>query len=343
LIDVLLAESLKYEGTLEWMTWVAALSGFRDQRVTQFFVDVIATAEEPTMLFVAAGYLADVAVGPWWPLLTQLFHENDCPLRVRALGPIVSQSPQLTPAGVIRVSLINESSSIVEVSSDNIQLWKAELLGPFAADARGAFETQGEVACRVLLPLWNDLAEWDQVWLVQWSANARLTSSDDVLLLAIESDSHPVLLEALHALSILSADASPRVRQSAARLADHPDAAIRAAAIGSGIALDWLPALTREQRADLRCAILRGIPSGTFEPDEVTQLLACLRDSDWRVRADAVGALGRGQKSIASLLKPLIFDSESGVRIAAVQGLLHWGEDDWLQGQLLPHEAALNS
>jgi hypothetical protein len=62
-------------------------------------------------------------------------------------------------------------------------------------------------------------------------------------------------------------------------------------------------------------------------------LFVCLRDSDWRVRAAAVGALGRGQKSIASLLKPLIFDSESGVRIAAVQALLHWAEDDWLQEQ----------
>ncbi|MBV9676891.1 MAG: hypothetical protein JO185_11190, partial [Acidobacteriaceae bacterium] len=161
-IDVLLAEAIQYEGTLEWLNWAATLSRFRDSRVSNFFVSVLGSFEEPTVLFTAANYLATGAVTPSWKSLTALLLQNDCPARARAVAPLIKASPDLAAAARIRVRLLVENSAGMPIDESTVDTWCAELTGPFRQEACAELEAQGETAWALLASPWQQLAEEDQ-------------------------------------------------------------------------------------------------------------------------------------------------------------------------------------
>ena len=59
-IDVLISESKRAAGTVEWVQWLATVDCFDDTRVTDFFFDLLANEDEPIVLFAAARHLEHV-------------------------------------------------------------------------------------------------------------------------------------------------------------------------------------------------------------------------------------------------------------------------------------------
>ena len=58
-IDVLLAGAAGSLTSTEWMSWLGALAAFRDDRVTDFFLNALPQEESPQLIFSAARYLAE--------------------------------------------------------------------------------------------------------------------------------------------------------------------------------------------------------------------------------------------------------------------------------------------
>jgi hypothetical protein len=53
---------------------------------------------------------------------------------------------------------------------DTLDLWRAELRGPFAEQARLALEQLGAPAFEALLADWADLGDQDRQWLLRWAS-----------------------------------------------------------------------------------------------------------------------------------------------------------------------------
>src|SRR3984957_16677979 len=102
LIDVLLTQASKFEGTLEWLDWIGALAHFRDERVLQFFVRVLAQEDEPRLLFCAAQYLAGAPLAPLSRELRPLLLRNDNPVRARAVAGLLTGEVACEPAVHLR-------------------------------------------------------------------------------------------------------------------------------------------------------------------------------------------------------------------------------------------------
>ncbi len=206
IIDILLTQAAGVSETVEWMSWVGTLSAFRNPRVTEFFLDLLANEESPQMLFRAGTYLAsavDLTLLCWQflPLLLQ----NENPWRARAVAPLLVNSPFLTDAATLRIGLLSEEETAGKPPDfqSTSGLWMAELDGPFQSEAQIRLKAQGEAAWKGLAMAWSELNESNQLWLLEWGSKEYGAMIGGLIPGTLRSNSLEVRVEGLRALGML--------------------------------------------------------------------------------------------------------------------------------------------
>jgi HEAT repeat protein len=342
-IDALLDQAETARGYSDWLAVVGALAGFRDARVVPFFQHILATATEPQLIFVAAERLSREPAEALQAFLTPLLMQNESPARARAAADLLATCPDLSDGETLRVALLTSAEDARQappIHGQTAALWLAELEGAYRAEARDALEAQGEAAFLFLRERWDTLSEANRGWLLGWGARDWPHRIEELLAAGLEGGSEDVTLAALECLPALGADAAPRFSSSLARLARHPDVALRRAAIEAGAdGVDWLAAIATETDPDLRRTCVRRLAQ---EEDEgaLPTLIHLLQDADWEMGAAAAEALiGIGEPVLESV-KPLVHHSNTAARTGAVQVLLALGQEAWLERELLAGDAA---
>jgi hypothetical protein len=332
-IDILLERAGFAQGSMEWMSWVGALASFHDSRVTDFFIDTITTTESPRLIFSAARYLAgdDPAL---WSRLLPAFLQNENPVRARAVVSLMERCPSLSAAAGLRTALLSEAtaSSAPILDQGNIELWLAELAGPFWREAQMRLKTQGEPAWTALAKVWERLSETNQRWLLGWGVEEYAGMVAGLLPIALRSSSNTVRIKALRSLALLE---ETRVPESIAALPvgllNDPDPEVREAAVlASPAKLDWRAFLIRETVSSVRRACVAQLARSDGD-DAILDLIAFLRSDDWQLRTVSAQALVKLGSSAAEAVKPLVHDPDQRVRVAAVRVLLDLQQDKWLE------------
>lgn len=335
-VDVLLAEAIQYEGTLEWLNWAATLSHFRDSRVGNFFGSVLSSVEEPTTLFTAANYLATGAVISSWKSLTALLLQNNCPARARAVAPLIKASPNLTAADRIRIRLLVEDSAEMPIDESTVDAWCAELAGPFRQEACAELEAQGEAAWALIASRWQQLTEEDQFWLLGWGSSKNPQIIANTIQHALSSGTRRVRMEALRALSGFEEHESIEpIRALLIPLLQDEDLIVRHAAVFSAPSdVDWRALLRHERHLPTRQAALAQLVKAEGAR-AIPDLLEHLRDNNWQIRATASDLLVNLGDAVVEPVKSLVQDPDQNVRVAAVRILLDLEQDHWLEQEIL--------
>ena len=337
LIDVLLTQASKFEGKLEWLDWIGALAHFRDERVLQFFVRVLAQEDEPHVLFCAARYLDGAPLAPFSQTLQRLFLSNDNPVRARALAGLLQGQVGREPAGSLRVALLAENCPwpAPAFQPSTARIWLAELAGPFRTEARNALRLQGESSWLALALSWDSLRAQEQVWILHWGLDAFPHRVGALVPQSLASERDDVRLEGLRILGALGeTQAVASLRKLAAKFLSDPSAAVRAAAAHvSPPGVDWRAFLDQETEWHVRAAAVTQLAKQEGE-DALPTLIQLLRSNDWRLRAAAADAIAGMGPRCAERMKPLVQDTDENVRIAAVRVLLNLAEDEWLKHEL---------
>ena len=336
-VDLLVAHANRVQGhaDAEWLAVMSALSVFRDDRVTALFVDVLATATEPTLLYAAARYLAAEPGRRLRDQLRRLLLQDDCPARPRAIAPLLAREPALTSHEQLRIALLVDDDGpappcLDETSGDG---WLAELNGPFSQEARVALEAQGAVAFENLVTRWDRLADETREWLAGWGMRALPDHAGPVIERALAAGSDRL---ALIALESLAARGDGRAADSASlqRFVAHPVPALRRAAIvAGGTGVDWRQCLASDPDPGVRQACVPRLAAAEGL-HALPALLDLLREPDWRMRSVVTTALVGLGETVVVPLRPRVHDPEHGVRIAAVQVLLALGQEAWLASHL---------
>ena len=103
---------------------------------------------------------------------------------------------------------------------------------------------------------------------------------------------------------------------------------VRALAISTGMADETLEAYLTDE-SPLAIVIAATDRCGT------KRLLTLLSDHRWQVRSAALTALGRGPDRPLQEVRLLTKQDSVGVRATAVELLLAWSDDEWLQANLI--------
>jgi hypothetical protein len=344
-IDMLLERAGFAEGSMEWMSWVGALASFHDPRVADFFIDTIATAESPQLIFSAARYLAEDDPVTLWSRLLPAFLQNENPIRARAIVSIAERCPSLSAAAGLRTALLSETagSSAPILDQGNIELWFAELAGPFWREAQMRLKTQGEPAWTALAKVWDRLSEDNQLWLLVWGVDEYAGMLAGLLPIALRSSSNRVRIEALRSLALLKETGVPEsIAALPVGLLNDPDPEVREAAVlASPANLDWRAFLIREGVSSVRRACVAQLARSDGD-DAILDLIAFLRSDDWQLRTVSAQALIKLGSSAAEAVKPLVHDPDQRVRVAAVRVLLDLQQDKWLEQEFQLSQARTN-
>ncbi|AXC11917.1 hypothetical protein ACPOL_2601 [Acidisarcina polymorpha] len=337
-IDILLAQAGFAEGTMEWMSWVGALASFREPRVTDFFVDTIATAESAQLIFSASRYLAEDDPAVLRSRLLPLLLQNDNPVRARAVAPLIGRSSSSPAAARLRVAILTEAENCPAPTLDqsNADLWLAELAGPFWREAQVTLRVQGQSAWITLAQGWNGLTENNQLWLLRWGVEDFPGMVAGVIPEALRSNSDTVRIEALRVLAALQETGVPdSISASALSLLDDPDPEVREAVVlAAPPGLDWRALLDRETIPSVRRACVSQLVRSEATK-AIPDLVGLLRSDDWQMRTVAAQALVKLGSPGAEAVKLLVHDENPTVRVAAVRVLLDLKQDAWLEDEFL--------
>jgi hypothetical protein len=295
-IDVLLAGATSSLTSTEWMSWLGTLAAFRDDRVTDFFLNVLPQEESPQLIFSAARYLAGGDLRPARGRLLAIVLQNENPTRARAVAPLLQSAPRLSPTAKLRIALLCDlpAEPIPPIDETNLELWLAELAGPFWQDAQVALKTQGERAWTTLAQAWGRLTEDNQLWLLQWGSEACSGKVAGLIPGALGSKVASLRVEALRVMATLQENEVPAsIAALALPLLEDPEPQIRqAAALAAPAGLDWRALLARETVPAVRRALVLRLAWAAGE-ESTRELAALLRSDDWQIRAICAGALAR--------------------------------------------------
>jgi len=167
-IDMLLSSAKRAEGTAEWLYYAIALAAFRDARVADFYVAILETSADSELLFTAAEYLS-ASINPAVEYRCRRLLWDGNPGRVRAVVSLRTSSKLLDNSERIRIGILAPSEEKqLPPFSEARDLWLRELEGPFRVDTQISLERQGLETLDDLLTVWNNLAEENREWLVDW-------------------------------------------------------------------------------------------------------------------------------------------------------------------------------
>lgn len=327
-VDVLVAIAARGDDVLA-LNAAGTLSVFEEARVLRFFLDALAHGTGHQITAAAAYLLAHRHQFSRADVFEALM-QNTSLQRVRAACRVLGGGDARDPLDVaLRLALLDASADLPPLDDATRPVWRAELQGLVAAEARAGLRSMGRAAFDWLSSFRDHLSESTVTWLLLWGAQCWPTDCVDRVREAFANPARaavglqcveiaPVLCEVLHD------DLSGVLRSD--------DRHLRLRAVRAGARMDWSHALANEPDAEMRAACL--LRWGTDAPLSV--LLEALRDDDWRLRAAASEVLvARGGEAVKLAMQARVTDSATSVRVAAVQVLASLGKTEWLEEALL--------
>ncbi len=339
IIDLLLDQARSTPVAAEWLSLLNALAVFPEPRVAAFFTEVLTEHPDPSILFLAAEYLAKTRAKLPRAMLAQLVLQNDCPARARAAAPLLRDRGVRTPAESLRVALLADNGPQAPSFAEASEAYLAELRGPFVQEARSALMVEGDAAAGGLLARWAALDAATRAWLVEWAVQTLpVDTVKEVVGRVLDSGNDELLRIALIRLAERQDVVIDPPPEALTRWLRHADPAVRRAVILKSAASFAWTSLLDLANTDIdprvrAAAILR--LSVDFNSKALPRLLDALGDEHWQVRAAAVDGLVSLDGDVRPSVRPLVDDARLAVRVAAVDALLRLGEDAWLAEHLL--------
>ena len=327
-VDELIQQARQEMNALYRKAVLAALRELQEPRAVAFFRELFVSAARPEEVFLAAEQLKNEPVEFWLPWLLQ--DRSQAHARAAA-KQLINTTTDLDLDARIRIALLTNGIA-PPLSPHTCNEWLNELAGVYSVEARKRVSAQGRAALDVLLTRWNRLAADTRLWLLRWGGRLWPDALQNYLADCLTSGPDALILAAVQVAASLDTPSRPPL----SGFLDHPNAAVRAAAIhASTEKIDW----RRRMRAENDPLVLASCVERLAQhegSEALADLLEFLGHSQHAVRAAAITALiGLGEES-AGAARPLLHHSDLTVRIGAVQVLLALGKDDWLQRDLLP-------
>jgi hypothetical protein len=319
-----------------WQDVAVTIGAFDSPRVTEFFLDLLASATSSPQAYHAADELERRrGADGLRERVIEIVTGDGPPERIAAAAQVLSGAQDLPEEAAIRVSLLEDDADAPRIDQQNTARWLGELEGPFGEPAREELELQGPEALHVVAAHWTDLSEDDQGWLLEWASEAVPDGPVTVELVrrGLESEDDEVSLAALQgAVALPDGALEPG---ELARWADHERPDLRAAAIAAGAPADLESLLSGgEDDPEVLVAALERLGAG--RRTEAGDAIAPQLGSDSLVVRNAAreAMVSLGSEAIARL-RPLVHSDSPEVRAGAVRALLDLGDDEWLEAELL--------
>jgi hypothetical protein len=331
-VDVLIGlvdDSLDYR---YWQDVAMAIGAFDSPKVTGFFYDLLAKSTDAVAIMDATSALARRDLSQHREGLLGLLTSDDEPDRAVGAAELLAGAEGVSDRAAVRIAVLEEGRPVPELTPSVADAWVDELSGPFADEARTRIEGQGAAAVEAIGQRWERLGNEERAWLVGWSSEAAPSEAAELIRLGLQGSDQLVLT------ALRSAGGLPPGTLSPAELgawSEHPDAAIRSAAIAAGAEVDASALLTDPDPLVAAAAIERLVGS----PDaDAGAIAAQLSSEHAEVRGAARDALVAIGLDALEALRPLVRSNSPEVRAAAVSALLDLGDDDWLASELLEDE-----
>jgi HEAT repeat protein len=312
----------EYEQTPEWLDWIGALAVFRDARVTEFFLQVVASFDDPSTVFAAMRYLA--ACGSPLPphRLVPLLLQNDCPVRARAVATLLDPSPNRQIEALVRIGLLSDHGVPPPLNDVTASAWRRELRSPFRNEAIAELEDQGEPAWTTLAGCWSDLDDDNRLWMLDWGLREFRDQLPKLIREALASHSKEVATAALRILSEYGeVKWDPTLRDFVREVLGSEDGALRRAVAALGPpGVDWRAFLATESDASVRRVCLIQLRKSEQE-GSIPDLIRELSHPDWQTRAVCANELAKLGEPVIEAVKPLLCHTNEYVRVAAASVL----------------------
>ncbi|MGH2955804.1 MAG: hypothetical protein ACRDL6_02270 [Solirubrobacterales bacterium] len=319
-----------------WQDIAITIGAFDSPRITEFFLDLLATATHSSQAYDAASALERRRGAEGLrERLAEIVTGDGPPERIAAAAQVLADGQDLPEEAAIRVSLLEDEVDAPRITDRNAARWLSELDGPFGEQARDLLELQGPDAVRVVAAHWADLAGDDRGWLLEWAGEAVPGDpvTAELVRRGLQPEDDDVALAALECAAMLPDGALEP--DELAPWADHERPELRAAAITAGAPADLESLLSGgETEPEVLVAVLGRLATGR-SAEAAEAVAAQLGSESVEVRNTARDAMvSLGAEAIARL-RPLVHSDSPEVRAGAVRALLDLGDDEWLAGELL--------
>ena len=238
--------------------------------------------------------------------MTLLGDDSD---RAGAIANVWRVLPQDSLKVQVRLALAAEQwNGGVPALVENLELWLAELRGPFAGRARALLESDSR-AVGILSSCWDKLSRENRAWLLELAAHLGSPELPHLTQLALGDES--MQLEAIQATQVSPMQYAEQLLELAEQ---SPNPLVQAAAIQAGAPGDNR---FRAVRASVRAVRVAAI--GRLGAGDETTLVELIHDPDWRIRsaaADRLAVLGEPGRRI---VQPFLQHQRLEVRMAAAR------------------------
>jgi hypothetical protein len=323
-----------------WQDIAITIGAFDAPRVTEFFLGLLAEAEDATQAADAASALG-LRKGP--AAIRERVSEIVCADgpqdRIASAAEVLVDETELPTKVGIRVAVVDSEHPAPPVDAETASFWISELERDYAEGARDRIEEQGKAALGPLAGLWGRLSPENRTWLLDWAVNEAPADPDTAELVsrAVTADDEDTALTGLRAaLRLDGAGIGPETLE---RWAADERLDLRAAAIEAGAPVDVDATLTRDdQPAEIVAALLRRLSAHPADASTAPLIARHLLSEELDVRGTARDALVALGEPALAVLRPLVRDQSPDTRAAAVRALLDLGDDEWLADELLDQQ-----
>jgi HEAT repeat protein len=317
---------------------VKVVANFRGPRVLAFLMERVQASHDADMVMELETRLEVEPLDEIRPFLVE-FLADDRARSAQALvaANMLSRDETLPPSLRLRVALLtNRDVPFPPLDPSTLDAWIDELGGPLQDRARDHAEEHGDAVLR-LWSGWERLSERSRTWLAEWTSRRHPDTARVALAAVLDPDLGADSLRALlRCAATVGLDESTLDSSVAAALLTHPDAAVRAAALGAGLGEPdaLVERLTDcQEAAPVRVAALRRL-AGRETEGLMDLLIPVLGDPDWQVRAAAADALvARGEASVERL-ESVLHGCSKEARAAAARALVTLKGEEWLERAL---------
>jgi len=328
LVNVLLSQAEHFQGQMEWLSWIGALTGFHDPRVVRLFASLITTESHAELLFALANYLRTQPLDFIRSELGAALMQNECVARARAVASVLASHPYHSAGEALRIGLIEPGGTTpLPMLSAAAAEWLNELASPFQLEAQLELRRQGAPTLAALVAHWDGLSETPRKWLLAWAAE----TDPDLVLDPIRE----VLTNRPEALILAALEAAAKLKEHPDDLGiviipllKHTDELIRRAAVlACRSALNWRllfenePSVLVQQACIARIVDMEGQQAVSFA-------LQQLADPDWSIRAAAAdGLVTLGESAVRAAFR-LLPEADEPVRIAIARMVINLDDEE---------------
>lgn len=298
---------------------LAALASFSEERITNIFKSEMLSSDDDQTITMAASKLAaepEADVRGFLATMLKSGHE----LKARHAANIMAGYETLGLDEKVMIAVhIDADFPAPALNDETERTWLKELVGPALKMAGRLIEEQGEEAFLRLKEKWASLPNGVKEWLLDWGARRHQAHTVQLLIEALKEDALlPVALRAIGSYGEAASIFKPLI----AKLASHPDRAVRLTAIRAGAECGQLEELIfGEKDIEFRIEFIRRF-AAEKGPDAIPQLVEMLGDDDWQIRACAAGGLISIGEPAVDAVEPLLSAEDERVRVAAAKVLL---------------------